>query len=174
MYQEIFHTERLSVRTWELVDLPFALKLWGDPEVTRLIYRSKLDENQIIQRLRDEMNRQKIHGVQYWPLFEIKTGQFIGCCGLRPWAFSPKANNYELGFHILKENWGKGYATEAAKGTIKYARETLGLTKLYAGHHPQNADSQKVLLKLGFRHMEDILYEPTGLFHPSYILYLTD
>lgn len=173
MHQEIFHTERLIARTWELVDLPFALELWGDLDVTRLIdRRGQLDQNQVTQRLQDEISRQEIHGVQYWPLFEMKSGQFIGCCGLRPWILISEEKNYELGFHVIKQCWAKGYATEAAKGTIKYARERLGLTKLYAGHHPQNKDSQKVLLKLGFQHTQDIFYEPTGLFHPSYILYL--
>lgn len=34
----------------------------------------------------------------------------------------------------------------------------------------KNENSQKILLKLGFQHIEDVFYEPTGLFHPSYIL----
>lgn len=175
MSKEISHTERLTAREWELSDLPFALELWGDPDVTQLIdRRGKLSRDQVVQRLNDEIDRQKIHGVQYWALFETKSGQFVGCSGLKPWTFTPGdtpgEKNYELGYHIVKRCWGKGYATEAAKGAIKYAYEKLGLTKLYAGHHPQNANSKKILLKLGFRHTEDVFYEPTGLQHPSYIL----
>ncbi len=171
MSKEIFQTERLTARQWELSDLPHALELWGDPDVTQLIVsQGKLSQDQVIQRLNDEIDRQKIHGVQYWPLFETKSGQFVGCSGLRPWKFTPEEKNYELGFHIVKQCWGKGYATEAAKGAIKYAHEKLGLTKLYAGHHPQNANSRKILLKLGFRRTGDVFYEPTGLQHPSYLL----
>ena len=158
-------------RKWELSDLPLALELWGDPDVTQLIVsQGKMNRDQVIQRLNDEIDRQKLHGVQYWPLFETKSGRFIGCCGLRPWKFTPEEKNYELGFHIVKQCWGKGYATEAAKGAIKYAQEKLGLTKLYAGHHPHNANSQKVLLKLGFQPTGGVFYEPTGLQHPFYIL----
>ena len=40
--------------------------------------------------------------------------------------------------------------------------------KLFVGHHPHNAASQKVLLKLGFQYLSDRFYEPTGLYHPSY------
>lgn len=171
MHKEVFHTERLTARTWQLSDLPFAIELWGDADVTRLIdRRSKLNRDQVLQRLHDEIERQNVYGVQYWLLFETKSNQFIGCCGLRPWMSVPAEKNYELGFHIIKRCWGKGYATEAAKGAIQYAREKLGVTKLYAGHHPQNINSQKILIKLGFRHIEDSFYEPTGLFHPSYIL----
>ncbi len=169
----IFHTERLTAREWESSDLPLALELWGDADVTQLIVRQgKLNRDQVVQRLHDEIDRQKIHGIQYWPLFETKSGQFIGCCGLRPCTFTPEEKNHELGFHIVKRCWEKGYATEAAKGVIKYAHEKLGLTKLYAGHHPHNANSKKVLLKLGFQHAEDIFYEATGLQHPSYTLHL--
>jgi RimJ/RimL family protein N-acetyltransferase len=141
-----------------------------------VVLQGKLNRDQVVQRLHDEIDRQKHHGIQYWPLFETKSGQFIGCSGLRPCTFTPGDSlgekNYELGYHIIKQCWGKGYATEAAKGAIKYAHEKLGLTKLYAGHHPHNANSKKVLLKLGFRHMEDTFYEATGLQHPSYILNL--
>ncbi|MFI5344203.1 MAG: hypothetical protein ACHQUC_08290 [Chlamydiales bacterium] len=75
MSKEIFHTERLTARAWESSDLPFALELWGDADVTQLIdRRGKLNRDQVAQRLHDEIDRQKMHGVQYWPLFETKSG----------------------------------------------------------------------------------------------------
>lgn len=173
MHRDIFQTERLTACEWKLSDLPLALELWGDADVMQLVVlQGKLNQDQVVQRLHAEIDRQKHHGIQYWPLFETQSGQFIGCSGLRPCTFTPGNNNYELGFHILKRYWGKGYATEAAKGVIKYVHEKLGLTKFYAGHHPQNANSQKVLLKLGFQPAEDIFYEATGLQHPSYTLHL--
>lgn len=171
MRKDVFHTERLTAREWESSDLPFALELWGDADVMQMIDpRRQLNHDQVTQRLHDEIDRLKLHGFQYWPLFETKSGQFVGCCGLRPWALTPEEKTHVIGFHLIKRCWGKGYATEAAKGAIKYAHEKLGLTKLYAGHHPQNVNSQKVLLKLGFQPIEDIFYEPTGLQHHSYIL----
>lgn len=177
MHRDVFQTERLTAREWKLSDLPFALELWGDADVMQLVVlQGKLSQDQVVQRLHDEIDRQKHHGIQYWPLFETKSGQFIGCSGLRPCTFTPGdpllEKNYELGYHIIKRCWGKGYATEAAKGVIKYAHEKLGLTKFYAGHHPHNVNSQKVLLKLGFEHAETIFYEATGLQHPSYTLNL--
>jgi RimJ/RimL family protein N-acetyltransferase len=53
---------------------------------------------------------------------------------------------------------------------ISYAFETIGAKALFAGHHPENAASRRVLAKLGFRHTHDELYAPTGLLHPSYLL----
>jgi len=167
---KIYQTERLFARHWTVDDINFAVKLWGDPDVMQFIdLHGGLNQEQIAERLQSEIDRQNTFGVQYWPLFEKVTKQFIGCCGLRPWTHTPNEKNFELGFHIIKEHWGKGFAIEAAKGSIGYAQK-IGLTKLYAGHHPKNDASRKILLKLGFKHLEDVFYEPTGLYHPSYVL----
>lgn len=55
----------------------------------------------------------------------------------------------ELGYWIAREHWGKGYATEAARGVLHVAR-MLGHRRLTAGHFTDNPASGKVLQKLGF------------------------
>ena len=74
-----------------------------------------------------------------------------------------------MGFHLVKRCWGKGFGTEAALGALEYAWEKLQLSKVYAGHHPDNRASEKILKKLGFEFIENVFYEPTGLMHPSYV-----
>ena len=64
---------------------------------------------------------------------------------------------------------GQGFGTQAALGALEYAREKLQLSKVYAGHHPDNHASEKILKKLGFEFIENVFYEPTGLMHPSYV-----
>ncbi|MDB4304074.1 GNAT family N-acetyltransferase, partial [Desulfosarcina sp.] len=76
-------------------------------------------------------------------------------------------------FHICSSKWGKGYASEAARGVMKYAFENLKISGLFAGHNPMNEVSFKLLKKLGFRYTHDEYYEPTGLKHPSYLLLST-
>jgi len=41
---------------------------------------------------------------------------------------------------------------------------------LFAGHHPENHASRRILSKLGFRLTHEEFYPPTGLLHPSYLL----
>lgn len=105
----------------------------------------------------------------YWPLFELETGEFVGCCGLKPWVHSNRPG-LELGFHIVQSKWGKGFATEAARGVVSFALNELKQTDLRAGHHPQNAGSKKILTQLGFKYVEDVFFKPTALLHPSYEL----
>ena len=104
--------------------------------------------------------------MQYWPIFELSTGELIGCCGLRPYGEAM----YEIGFHLRPEFWRKGFAVEAANVAIDYAFRELHAEGLFAGHNPKNIASSKVLAKLNFQYVRDEFYAPTGLYHPSYEL----
>jgi RimJ/RimL family protein N-acetyltransferase len=57
----------------------------------------------------------------------------------------------ELGYWIARAHWGRGYATEAGRAVIAYARESLRIPRLSAGHFIDNPASGRVLAKLGFR-----------------------
>lgn len=129
--------------------------------------RGGLNEGQVFEKLNAEIKCQKENGVQYWPIFEKKNRDFVGCCGLKPWIHSSRGG-LELGFHLIKEKWGKGFAKEAAQGAIGYAFRELKVKLLMAGHHPKNENSKKILLQLGFQFVEDIHFKPTGLNHASY------
>jgi [ribosomal protein S5]-alanine N-acetyltransferase len=160
-------TARLGFRCWSPEDLPLALALWGDPETTRLIGGPLLPQ-QIEEKLSREIASMNGHKVQYWPLFLGGTGEFTGCGGLRPYKLEDRV--YELGFHFLPAYWGQGLAVEAGRAVITYAFTSLGANALFAGHHPANAASRRLIEKLGFIFTHEELYPPTGLLHPSYLL----
>ena len=160
-------TKQIGFSKWGQDDLELATVLWGNAEVTRYICASgKFSKDDIEERLNTEILNEKNHRVQYWPVFELATDNLIGCCGLRPYA----EKEYEIGFHLRPEFWGKGYAKEAASAVIEYAFTTLKARRLFAGHNPNNIASQKVLEALGFTYIGDEFYGTTGLYHPSYEL----
>jgi RimJ/RimL family protein N-acetyltransferase len=165
---EILRTDRLLLRTWKEDDFPLARSLWGDTAVMAFL-GGPLSDERVQDKMRGEIACAERHGVQYWPVFEKQAGEFVGCCGLRPWAYTPH-DGHELGFHLVQSKWGKGYAFEAAQGVLKYGFEKLSLTVLRSGHHPDNLNSKKILLKLGFRPGGAVFYKPTGLMHPTYQL----
>ncbi|HKX19772.1 MAG TPA: GNAT family N-acetyltransferase [bacterium] len=158
---------RLGFGHWTADDLPLALALWSDPDVTRLI-GGPLSAAAAEARLGSEIATMRAHGVQYWPIFLLENDAHAGCAGLRPYRLEQRI--YEIGFHLRPACWGRGLATEAAQAVIAYAFGTIGAHALFAGHHPANAVSQRVLEKLGFRFTHEELYPPTGLRHPSYLL----
>jgi [ribosomal protein S5]-alanine N-acetyltransferase len=169
----IFETQRLLAREWTENDFDAAQRLWGDPKVMGLISSSgPLTRDLVLKKMKEQIDLQKRYGVQYWATIDKNNGEIVGCCGLRP--YDIPNNVFEIGFHIMSEHWGRGFATEAARGAIKYAREVRKIRKLFAGHNPNNSASCKVLEKLGFQFVCDKFYEPTGLMHPSYDLELRD
>ncbi len=59
-------------------------------------------------------------------------------------------NDYDLGFWIARDYWGKGYATEAAMGLIRFVKKELKPKKIKACHIKGNTGSSNVLRRLGF------------------------
>ncbi|MBK9141961.1 MAG: GNAT family N-acetyltransferase [Candidatus Melainabacteria bacterium] len=164
-------TERLGFRHWRHCDQDLALSLWGDPEVTRLFSKEPLDADMVEKRLLAEIDNQDRLGFQYWPVFlksDNGLDEHAGCCGLKP--YGDRTDVFELGFHLRPAYWGQGLAGEAARAVIDYSFGVLGARALFAGHHPDNTASQKVLKKLGFVETGTELFEGTGLLHPAYLL----
>jgi len=169
MHEQYFlKSKRIGFRTWSMDDMDLAIELWSDPEVTKFIGGSSstfhahgrmLTERSILRR----------YNMQYWPIFLLETGEFIGCCGLHP--YQPTERIYEIGFHIKSSFWRKGYAIEATKTVIDYAFTKLHAASIFAGHHPENIISKMLIEKLRFHYAYDEYYEPTGVDHPSYLLH---
>jgi RimJ/RimL family protein N-acetyltransferase len=147
---EKFRTGRLVARSWQIEDLPFGMELLGDPAVTALIdSRGKLTEAQVREKLYAEIERERSRDVQYWALFDNRNGDFVGCGGLRPWVYTLGEADFEMGFHLVNRCWGNGFGTEAARGALEFAWEKLQVTRVYAGHHPDNRASERILKSSG-------------------------
>ncbi len=160
-------TPRCGFSHWQPHDLSLAVSLWGEPEVTKYICASGVfTPEEIENRLYTEIRNFEKYGLQYFPVYALDNGELVGCCGLRP--YKNQAGIFELGFHMRKDYWHRGYATECASAVIEYAFSALGATELKAGHNPNNLASKKVLSKLGFQYEAEEFYEPTGLYHPRY------
>lgn len=76
-------------------------------------------------------------------------GALVGAVGL---ILELENERAELGYWIGREQWGRGYATEAAGAVVGWGFEALGLHRIYASHFPRNPASGRVLRKLGMRH----------------------
>jgi [ribosomal protein S5]-alanine N-acetyltransferase len=161
-------TPRLGFRPWTQDDLRLAMNLWGDSRVTAWI-GGPFGADQVKARLLAEISQMDQVGVQYWPVFVLEGDQHVGCAGLRPYRAEKRI--FEFGVHLRPEFWGRGLADEASRAVIDYAFNVFRAQSLFAGHHPQNEASKRLLLKLGFVYTHDELYLPTGLMHPSYLLH---
>jgi RimJ/RimL family protein N-acetyltransferase len=160
-------TPRLGFGVWSPEDLPLALALWGDILVTRYI-GGPFSAEAVRQRLDAEIGLMARDGVQYWPIFLLDGDEHAGCAGLRP--YRREAGIHELGVHLRPACWHRGLGVEAGRAVIGFAFSTLHAAAIFAGHHPSNTASERMLKALGFRFTHRELYPPTGLHHPSYLL----
>lgn len=84
-------------------------------------------------------------------LYRVQTrqgGQTVGMCGL---VNRPTLDDVDLGYALLPEFCGHGYAVEAGAAVLADARERLGLKRIVAIVDPRNGGSIRVLEKLDFR-----------------------
>jgi RimJ/RimL family protein N-acetyltransferase len=87
-------------------------------------------------------------GFAMFSVFEKSTGRWVGRLG--PWM--PEGwPGPEIGWAIVRDCWGRGYAVEGAIASTDWAFERLGWTRIVHSIAPQNVASQRVAQKLGSR-----------------------
>lgn len=144
-------TARLELRCVALEDGAFLLRLLNEPSWLENIgdrgVRSPADAERYIRDTVQASYRSLGYGMY---VVELKAGgQPIGVCGLVKRDFLPGP---DLGFALLPEFVGCGYASEAARAVIGHAQRTLGIARLYAIVKRGNQRSVRVLGRLGFHH----------------------
>ncbi|MEQ8355322.1 MAG: GNAT family N-acetyltransferase [Kiloniellaceae bacterium] len=82
-------------------------------------------------------------------------GENEGSCAIEPiiGAISLRKlepGNYELGYWLAPECWGRGLATDAARAMVVFGFEKLYAEALQSGHFIDNLASGRVLQKAGF------------------------
>jgi RimJ/RimL family protein N-acetyltransferase len=87
-------------------------------------------------------------GFGMFSVIEKSTGRWIGRLG--PWM--PEGwPGREIGWALVRDCWGRGYATEGAVAATNWAFDRLGWTDIIHSIAPENLASQRVALRLGSR-----------------------
>jgi RimJ/RimL family protein N-acetyltransferase len=136
-------TERLLLRPWRDEDVVAFDELNADSEVM-----------QFLPVLPDWPKRArahwKTHGFGQWVVERPDIAGFIGVVGLNsisyPAHFTPAV---EVAWRLARAYWGRGYATEAARASLDFGFEKLGLTEIVATTVVANQRSRRVMERLG-------------------------
>ena len=145
----IFETERLIVKQYVFeTDAYNFYLLNGDEDVMRYIRAAKSKE-ECDEFLKQVIDAYKINPlIGRWAAYEKKMpGRFVGSFAIIP---IEGTGNIQLGYAFLKENWGKGYATELTKSGLDYYFTNTKADHIYAIAEKDNIASHKVLFKNGF------------------------
>ncbi len=142
-------TTRLSLRRFAGDEVELLVRMHTDTEVMRFIGGVKSREES------EQMLRERIlayydqhPGFGMWATLEKSTGQ---CVGMHLLSHIPGETHIQVGYTLMREAWGKGYATEMCRGLVRYGFETMHLAQVVAITSLDNIDSQKVPVKSGLR-----------------------
>lgn len=144
----IIETDRLRLRAITVNDTALMLAVWNDPAFMRNVADRgiRTDEQ---ARVAIESGAQKLfetYGYGPYCMSLKSTGSMIGICGLFK---RDNLDDPDIGFSVLPEFCGKGYAGEAATAVVEYAGNELGIETLTAIVSPTNAPSIGLIKKLG-------------------------
>ena len=158
-------TERLILRKFAEEDVDRLFLLDSNPEVMKYIGMPPLsaveESKEVVKMI---MQQYEENGVGRLAVIEKQSGLLIGWSGLKlnTSVVNNHQNFYELGYRFLPETWGKGYATESGRASLKYGFNDLKAEIIYAYVHSHNEASNQVLNKLGFEKTSEFT-EPDGV-----------
>jgi RimJ/RimL family protein N-acetyltransferase len=141
-------TERLLLREFCDADAPFIVRLLNEPSfIENIADRGVRTETQARAYLQaGPMASYVQHGFGLWAVQDAQTGTLMGMCGLIKRANLPEV---DLGYALLPEFAGHGFAFEACQASMQAARD-FGLPRLLAIVNPDNGRSRQLLARLGF------------------------
>ncbi|EFQ82756.1 acetyltransferase, GNAT family [Aeromicrobium marinum DSM 15272] len=149
----VIETERLLLRDFTAADADFVLDLFGRLEVARWSGdgRPLTRRDEAVDRIAGYRARAGDHPAAAIRLVELEDGRApVGMVLVVPIPPSRgrDGGDHEVGWHVLPDAWGHGYATEAATALVDRAF-TAGLPEVHAVTHPDNLRSQAVCRRLG-------------------------
>ncbi|WP_010094567.1 GNAT family N-acetyltransferase [Ornithinibacillus scapharcae] len=155
---KIIETNRLYLRELVLEDIEELSKVLSDPESMQY-YPYPFSKDEVEKWIQWNIDNYKKYSHGLWAVI-LKDGEkFIGDCGITMQIIE-KETVPEIGFHIIKDYWNKGYATEAAIACKDYAFKVFNYPKLFSYTTVKNIPSQKVAEKIGMQEYK--IFEKNG------------
>lgn len=96
------------------------------------------------------------HGFGWWAVRD-HAARFLGRGGLRR-VLVESTEELEIGYGIIADAWGRGYATELARAAAAAGFERIGAGSLCSFTLPSNAASRRVMDKVGLEFEREVVY----------------
>jgi ribosomal-protein-alanine N-acetyltransferase len=163
----ILQTNRLFIRQFTLADAPFILELMNSPGWLQYVGTPVINT---LTDARSYLTNGPIKAYNTYDfrlyLVELKANATpIGMCGLIK---RDSLDYMDIGYALLPQYEGQGYAYEMVSAAIQFAFNSLHRLQLAAITHPGNLRSLQLLKKLGF------IYKKTVILGDEMALYIID
>ncbi|MDU1230480.1 MAG: GNAT family N-acetyltransferase [Clostridium sp.] len=149
----IIETNRLILREYTLDDFDNLYEIVSDPETMRH-YPKPFDEERTRDWIEWNLQNYKNYGFGLWVVTLKETGEFIGDCGISiqniDWELLP-----EIGYHIHKKYWRRGFGSEAARAVRDWAFENTDYNCIYSCMKYTNVGSYSTAIANGMRKVKE-------------------
>jgi [ribosomal protein S5]-alanine N-acetyltransferase len=160
----ILETPRLILREFVLEDADALARVISDPETMRY-YPTPFDRAAVDEWIARNLRRYKVDGHGLWAMDLKSTGEMIGDCGITVQDVDG-GRLLEIGYHLRRDVWGQGLATEAAQACRDYGFTYLKADFLVSLIRPENVPSRRVAERNGMRVWKQTMRR--GLLHSVY------
>lgn len=145
MKTPILETERLILRPLTTADAPAVFEWASDERVARyMIYPQHKTMDTVLEWLgsiNDSTDTDYDFG-----FVEKKSGELIGSGGIY---WEAENQQWRVGYNLRFDRWHQGYATEAAREMVRFAKEELRAERIGSCHAVENPRSGQVLRNCG-------------------------
>lgn len=145
----VLETERLVLRPWRVDEAAVRRQLWSERDL-RVPAHRRLDEHgdPTLEELAEAIRTHRPSSLGLLAVERKTSGDVIGYCGLIDCDRGDE-DDPELAFELLRRASGQGFATEASRVVLHWAR-SAGHERVWATVWDWNSASRRVLAKLGF------------------------
>ncbi len=154
-FESIIHSERLRFRPFEDSDFEHLKKLDLDPEVRAYFPAGVATPEKIRERIGKNQACYAENGFSDFAVIESESGRFVGRAGFG----LIEGGEIEVGFVFLKEYWGRGFAQEALRALLAWAKNSIRAHRILAYTPTEHRASIRVMEKCGMRYLK------TGITH---------
>jgi ribosomal-protein-alanine N-acetyltransferase len=144
---KIPETPRLILREFRTDDVEALYLILSDPAAMRF-YIKPFDRHGTEEWITRNRQRYTKDGHGLWAMILKSSGELIGDCGLVVQEIDG-ANEIEIAYHVRRDHWGQGFATEAARACRDYGFAHLDVSRLVSIIRPENLASRRVAEKNG-------------------------
>ncbi len=151
----ILETPRLILREFSPEDVNALARILSDPEAMRF-YPTPFDHAGVEAWIARNRRRYAANGHGLWAMILKSNGELIGDCGLTVQNVDG-INEIEIGYHVRRDHWKQGLATEAARACRDFGFARLPIARLISLIRPENLPSRRVAEKNGMTIWKEVM-----------------
>ena len=140
--------DSVTLRPFADGDEALLFRMYKDAELARIVpqpVHASLDESRaLLTRIRER----NATGATIGWVIELRDGTSVGTTGLV--RIDSELAKADIAYYVARDYWGSGIAHDAVATVLRFAFETLHLTRVVARVDAMNVRSQRFALRQGF------------------------